>query len=55
MDEHPTEKILVTLPVTETPEQRKERVKQRKALPTYSFMVSGNVTTKGKNDAPRKN
>lgn len=38
-----THKIMVTLPITETDEQRKARMAQGKPLPTYSFMVSGNV------------
>ena len=35
-----TDKIKVSYPITETPEERKAREKLGKPLPHYSFMIS---------------
>jgi len=44
MSDRPTEKVMVTYTVRETPDEQKQRIKERKPLQTYSFMVSGNAT-----------
>lgn len=44
MSDRPTEKVMVTYTVSETPDERKLRMKERRPLQAYSFMVSGNAT-----------